>query len=448
MERLHVFSIISLAASISFGFACSSSSGDTGAQPPPGDDVGNDAGPPPPAPAQDAGPPLEWNHTLGGGIAQAVTTNAAGEIFVAGSLYGHVDFGAGTVNPTADQFAFLAKYKSDGSLVWVKEFGGKQGMQSEWSLAADASGGVWVGAVVGGAANLGGAVIPLSFSGADSRTVLVAHFDTSGAHTESSPVLDCDGACGQAMVSWSDKGLALVASFSNNAQTPFVLGGTQEVYRGAGVIEHLRPTGGAPYTATNGTDGHVWGNFQTGGWVYTASTSATTSNLFAFTPDGQPKDQWTYNGADFVGLAIDDGERTFMSGSWNGGGTGDAFQLVQALGPTIEWAYGVKPAAGGDVRFEMGTVAWEKSSNTSVFAGNFHGQITIDRLQMTTKTPPPADDYDVFVIRYDHNGIAKGHAQLGGAGHDRVHGIALLPNGHVLVGGETDAGGWLQAIKL
>src|SRR5688500_8844248 len=61
-------------------------------------------------------------------VANAVTTDAAGNVFVAGQFSGTVDFdpGAGATNLTAlgPTDAFVAKYSSSGALTWARRLGG------------------------------------------------------------------------------------------------------------------------------------------------------------------------------------------------------------------------------------------------------------------------------------------------------------------------------------
>ncbi len=53
----------------------------------------------------------------------AVSIDAAGNIALAGTVSGTIDFGAGVVTATGTSDAFLAKLDPDGGYLWAKTFG-------------------------------------------------------------------------------------------------------------------------------------------------------------------------------------------------------------------------------------------------------------------------------------------------------------------------------------
>lgn len=77
----------------------------------------------------------------------ALATDASGNVYVAGSFKGTVDFdpSAGTVNLTSagDADIFVQKLNSSGNLVWAKKMGGI-GNDGAYSIAVDASGNVFI----------------------------------------------------------------------------------------------------------------------------------------------------------------------------------------------------------------------------------------------------------------------------------------------------------------
>lgn len=96
----------------------------------------------------DAGGNFVWANatsTSSGGICNAVTVDALGQVYIAGSFSGTGDFdpGAGTANLTsaggADAFAW--KLSSSGSYIWAKRWGGT-GIDVGSSIAVDPSGNV------------------------------------------------------------------------------------------------------------------------------------------------------------------------------------------------------------------------------------------------------------------------------------------------------------------
>jgi hypothetical protein len=85
--------------------------------------------------------------STGDDAAQSIFTDASGNVYVAGSFSGTVDFspGATTTNLTSagDIDAFFAKYNSSGALVWVKRLG-STGADEVYGVSADASGNVYI----------------------------------------------------------------------------------------------------------------------------------------------------------------------------------------------------------------------------------------------------------------------------------------------------------------
>ncbi|HSO37168.1 MAG TPA: hypothetical protein VLT33_31800 [Labilithrix sp.] len=408
------------------------------------------------APAEAAAPgdgavgaPLLWERRFNEAPIHAMAVTEAGDIFIIGELNGPTDFGAGVVTPAAGEVSYLAKLGSDGKLAWSKPLRGTTAMQQDWSLAADAAGGVYVAGVVSGLVNLGGADIELGFSAPGSTSVVFAHFDKAGAHVESSPILDCRGKCEKALISATAKGVVVLMTSTDAVQTPFVLGGTQTVYNGAGIFMFQRASDGSASTGTTGASGRGFGLGQdtATGRIYVATASGTTSRITERAWTGASTDDWDYTSADLHGFAIDDSKRTFLSGYFPGGNNG-AKQLVQTLGPTVEWNKGVLVTGDASVTLRDSTVVYDAQSETSIFAGDFTGKITIDGVDFATKSAPGKDDVDIFVVRFDHAGKMIGHQQLGDGSHEKAVGVALLPNHRVVVAGESNNKGYLTAISL
>lgn len=86
---------------------------------------------------------LAWANRLGGTMfdeATAVAVDAAGNVYVAGTFTGTVNFG-GDVVTARDFDMFLAKYSSNGALQSVRTMGGT-GMDQPYALAIDSAGNV------------------------------------------------------------------------------------------------------------------------------------------------------------------------------------------------------------------------------------------------------------------------------------------------------------------
>ena len=128
----------------------------------------------------DAAGQVRWVRGAGGAAtdyASGVATDAAGNVFVTGSLIDAADFGTTTVTAAFPGVStlFVAKYDPAGALLWVKladDPGGSLGFR----VATDAAGNSYVGGYF--AVSLSHGFSLLRSSG--SRDVLVLKFDTNG----------------------------------------------------------------------------------------------------------------------------------------------------------------------------------------------------------------------------------------------------------------------------
>jgi hypothetical protein len=122
----------------------------------------------------------DWGSTLSDG-ANAVATDAAGNMYVAGQFRGTMVVGTTTLvdggTPADD---YLVKYAPDGSVVWVRSIGSAAADENVKGLAIDAAGNLdLVGSFGSGTTNLGGSdLVPVG--GGD---MFVAQYSSAtGAH--------------------------------------------------------------------------------------------------------------------------------------------------------------------------------------------------------------------------------------------------------------------------
>jgi len=81
--------------------------------------------------------------STGGDLANAVTADAAGNIYIAGRFSGTADFGSFTVTSAGDADIFVAKLDSAGNFLWVRTCGATQ-FDNARDIALDSSGNVVV----------------------------------------------------------------------------------------------------------------------------------------------------------------------------------------------------------------------------------------------------------------------------------------------------------------
>lgn len=100
----------------------------------------------------------------GGGRAMGVTTDSSNNIVVVGTFNGTMDFGSGPLSSAGSSDIFVAKFSSNGSLLWAKRFGGSA-MDGCSGVAVDATNNILLTGsygYYGTAVDFGGGALPLS----------------------------------------------------------------------------------------------------------------------------------------------------------------------------------------------------------------------------------------------------------------------------------------------
>ncbi len=110
-------------------------------------------------------------------IGRAVAVSSAGEIYLAGSFTGTVDFGVGPHASVGGLDVYIAKFAANGTAIWSESFGGL-GDQVLESIAVDASGHVALCGYFGGTVDFGGGQLV----SAANNDIFLAKLDDDGDH--------------------------------------------------------------------------------------------------------------------------------------------------------------------------------------------------------------------------------------------------------------------------
>lgn len=141
--------------------------------------------------------------TAEGAVPRAVAVTPDGQVLVAGTYTGAVDFGTGALpEATVGQKLFLAKFAADGQPLWSRGFSVRRGTGPGTlgfiELAADARGGALLTGSFNGFLDLGGVTLvsgPDTGAPVDRQMALfLARYDTEGTHLWSRAVAHGDGA--------------------------------------------------------------------------------------------------------------------------------------------------------------------------------------------------------------------------------------------------------------
>jgi len=125
-----------------------------------------------------------------------VAANADGDVVVAGSFFGTVDFGGGPFTSAGLWDTFVAAYDSAGAALWSRAFGGSFD-DHPYAVAIHPSGDVFVTGAFGGTVDFGGGDLT-SAGGSDGFLV---HYDPANNHVWSARFgdTDSDAGCGVAV---------------------------------------------------------------------------------------------------------------------------------------------------------------------------------------------------------------------------------------------------------
>jgi len=119
--------------------------------------------------------------STGNDMGFAVKTDGSGNVFIAGSFEGTVNFGGNdltAVSPTGFGDVFVAKYSASGTHIWSKHFGGPGGSRA-YGLAVDSAGDVAVTGKFQSTINFGGS----TFTSAGSDDIFLAKLSgATGGH--------------------------------------------------------------------------------------------------------------------------------------------------------------------------------------------------------------------------------------------------------------------------
>jgi hypothetical protein len=106
-----------------------------------------------------------------------VTVDATGNVLVAGTFSGSVDFGGGVLTSAGGTDIFVAKLSPTGTHIWSRRFGDASD-QAAKSIAVDGAGNAFVTGYFAGSVDFGGG--PLTSAGG--KDIFVAKLDPAGAY--------------------------------------------------------------------------------------------------------------------------------------------------------------------------------------------------------------------------------------------------------------------------
>ena len=383
--------------------------------------------------------------------ALGVAVDAQGNVLVAGSFHGTIDWGGGALTSAGGSDIFLVKLDSAGKYVWGKRFGDASD-QSAAAVAVGATGDVWITGSVIGDVDFGGGV----FTSADPLAdAYLAHFAPTGVHLSSKRFVGVSAQRGTALAVASSGDLFFGGILDGTIDLgcgPLAGAGSGDIFVGrldsAGVCIASKRFGdaSAQELLTLAADmsnnvvigGRFKGSVNFGGAMLTMPT--TTFGGFAAKLDASLTHVFSTSfGAttfaqEVTGVAADPSGNVFVGGSFSGtltagpttltsAGLGDLF--VARLDPagTAVWAL-----RAGDATDQLGAVhlATDPTGNVLV-AGTVQGSIDLGGGGQLTSV----GGNDIFLAKLDSAGYHVWSLRLGDPAAQQLNAVA--------VGGATTA---------
>ncbi|MEP3118143.1 MAG: SBBP repeat-containing protein, partial [Alphaproteobacteria bacterium] len=201
----------------------------------------------------------------------SISVDSSGNSYVTGEFRNTVDFdpGAGTTNLTSagNRDVLIAKYDSDGALVWAKNVGGTSS-DTSYSIEVDSSGNSYVTGNFSGTADFDPGAGTANLTSAGSSDVFIAKYDSDGALAWAKNVSGTSG----------DEGYSISVDSSGNSYVTGFFQGTADFDPGAGTTDLTSAGGSDVFIAKYNSDGAlVWAK-NVGGTSYDQGQSISVDS--------------------------------------------------------------------------------------------------------------------------------------------------------------------------
>lgn len=424
---------------------------------------------------------FDWAVPLGstsGDLAYDIDKDSIGNIYITGYFSGTVDFDPGSgittlISDNASKDIYVAKYTSEGVLVWVRGIGGTS-TDIGHAIDVDDSGFVYITGEFRNTVDFdpgtGTDNISTTSGSGGSPDVFVWKLTEDGDHVWAKRV-------GGTSIDYAFD----ISSIANNV---YVTGGFSETadFNPGGGVNNLTSSGGldAFILKLDSSGNYVWvkqmggvsddqsngiavdnlGNVYTTGWFKTTTnfdpgatnTSVTTqgnSDIFVVKRNSSGDLIWVRTFGDFTsdeghGLTIDDQQNIYVTGSFfgtidfdPGGGTNnltsngglDAFILKLDSSGNHVWARQVS-GSSHDFAYDVDVDSNENAYVTGIFTNTSEFNIGGDSVSLVS-----AGGTDVFVLQINPTGQLEWAQGLGGSGADVGRGIVVVDTDKVYTTG-------------
>jgi hypothetical protein len=336
-----------------------------------------------------------------------VGADGAGNCYLFGYFFPQITFAAGEpgevmFNALASDL-FLAKYDRDGNFLWARKAGG---LFSEYAgaLAVDAAGNCYVTGRYGSDPATFGEGEPnetklAGLGGNNGEDIFVAKYDTNGKLQWAKSAGGRTGNRGNGIAVDGAGNSYVVGRYS--VPSTFGPGEPNET-----TLNGPFPGNDEIFVAKFGLNGNL-------AWVRSGQSGASQNqgNGIAVDAAGNSVATGTVTGVAPFGAKFNQAQLDL-------GGAEDIFVVKHDTNGNLQW---VKMAVGPDDEFSLG-VAMDSTGNAYVTGYAFNVTFGAGEIGETNVIGPGGDD--IFLAKYDTNGVVQWVKSAGGPGNDRGQGMA------------------------
>lgn len=402
-----------------------------------------------------------WAKQAGGAQVQAalgVTTDASGNVIVAGNFTGTIDLGAGVLSSAGQNDAFVAKLAAAGTTTWSKSYGDGGYHQYAQHVATDAQGNVLVAGHFRGTINFGGGA--LSDASNFFEDIFIAKLDgANGGHIWSKRYGDINTEEAQDITTDASGNVIVAGAFQKSVN----FGGgalTAEDDGFNGFIAKLTPAGDQVWAKSIGdtateqktmgvtadADGNVYivGYHQGAvdlGMPFTANAGEQNAFVAKLSPAGAYlwARSWPSVGAAALDAGVDATGNVYVIGNFKGkmsfggkefdaGVANDVFVVKLDKSGDHLWSRAFGSAGAADEATSL-----ELDAGKPVVFGAFTKEINFGGGALLS-----GGGYDVFLAKLDEEGCQIHAAVYGGEMLQRGETLAVDKMGNIVFAGSFD----------
>jgi hypothetical protein len=395
----------------------------------------------------------DWAISVGGkdvDFASGIVNDQEGNLYIAGSFNGSATFGDKQLNSYGYYDIYIAKYTTQGKLLWVSQAGGA-GADEANGIAIDAFNNIYITGYFSGIANFGN----IQRTSIGDRDFFLAKYNKDGNPLWVQAGGGVDSEFGKA-VTTDNEGNVFITGIFNSTSTfkSSILKskGREDIFiadfSSEGDLKWIKSIGGGGRDEATAIASDEAGNAYLTGWfsgianfgniiltsvgnddIFIAKFNAKGDEIWVRQAGGYKSDDRSYGiTADALGncyiTGSFDGTTKFSTSTLKNVGADDYFLAKYNGKGILQW---VKQSGGKNG--EIGrAVAMDATGNIYV-CGDFNASF------FAASTNPSAGDWDVFVVKYDPKGILLSTNQAGGKGYDRPTALSVDKTNNVYITG-------------